>query len=95
MSSVQLFGHVTVVVGFNLPNFNGCYAVVALRDPPKNNVAVLTSEHKLQTLLENALSTGYHISFQGVQLIKPPHPAGGTWDVDVFDINQVTLYNSP
>lgn len=95
MSSVQLFGHVTVIVAYDRPHFSGCYALVALRDPPANTVAVLTSEYKLQSLLENALSTGYLMSFEGIQLINPPHPGGGVWDVDVFGIDQVTLYNTP
>jgi hypothetical protein len=96
MSSVQLIGHVTLINGFDLPNFSGCYALVTLRDPPANTVAVLTSEHKLQTLLETALSTGYQISVHGIQLINPPHPVGGTWDpgIEVYGIDQVTLYNT-
>lgn len=92
---VELFGHVILVEGYDLPNFNGCHALVTLRDPPANTVAVLTSEHKLQTLLETALSTGYLIAFWGLKLTNPPTPRGGTWAVDVYGIDGIILYNSP
>jgi hypothetical protein len=49
----------------------------------------------IQTLLENALSTAYLISFQGLELINPPRPRGRTCDVGVFGIDEVTLNNSP
>ena len=93
--TVELFGHVTLVEGYALPNFLGCHALVALRDPPSNTVAVLTSEHRLQTLLETALSTGNLIAFLGQRLSNPPTPRGGTWAVDVYGIDGIILYNSP
>jgi hypothetical protein len=31
---VELFGHVNLVEGYDLPSFNGCHALVALRDTP-------------------------------------------------------------
>lgn len=92
---VELFGHVILVEGYNLPNFDGCHALVTLRDPPANTVAVLTSNHKLQTLLENALSRGYLIAFWGLKLTNPPTPRGGTWAVDVYGIDGIILYNFP
>ena len=64
-STVELFGHVTLVHGYALTTFIGCYALVALRDPPGTTVAVLTSDHRLQGLLETALATGYLIAFHG------------------------------
>jgi hypothetical protein len=93
--TVELFGHVTLVEGYDLPNFLGCHALVRLRDPPQNTVAVLTTEHRLQTLLETALSTGNLIAFLGQKLTNPPTPRGGTWAVDVYGIDGVILYNSP
>ncbi len=97
MSSVELAGHVTLVNGFDLPNFNGCYALITLSDPPANTIAVLTGEHKLQTLLETALSTGYLVRVHGVPMVNTPPPTGSSWDpgIDVYGINQVTLYNTP
>jgi len=56
-------------------------------------VAVLTTEHRLQTLLETALATGNLIAFWGKKLSKPPTPRGGTWAVDVYSIDGVILYN--
>jgi hypothetical protein len=51
----ELFGHVTLVEGYALTSFTGCHALVALRDTPGKTVAVLTSEQRLQSLLETAL----------------------------------------
>jgi len=50
-SLVELFGHVTLVEGYSLPNFNGCHALVALRDTPGKTVAVLTraASHRPRT----------------------------------------------
>lgn len=92
---VELFGHVVLVEGYDLSTFNGCHALINLRDPPANTIAVLTTEHKLQTLLENALSTGYLIAFWGLKLTNPPTPRGGSWAVDVYGIDGIILYNTP
>ena len=91
--TVELFGHVTLVEGYALTNFTGCHALVALRDTPGKTVAVLTSQHRLQTLLETALSTGNLIAFLGQKLTNPPTPRGGTWAVDVYSIDGVILYS--
>jgi hypothetical protein len=93
--TVQLFGHVTLVEGYALPNYTGCYALVALRDSPGKTIAVQTSEHRLQTLLETALATGNLIAFLGEHLSSPPSPfpTGGTWTVDVYNAWNVHLYN--
>ena len=90
---VELFGHVTLVEGYALTNYTGCHALVALRDAPGKTVAVLTTEHRLQTLLETALATGNLIAFWGKKLSNPPTPRGGTWVVDVYSIDGVILYN--
>ena len=89
----ELFGHVTLVEGYALSSFTGCHALVALRDTPGKTVAVLTSEERLQSLLETALATGNLIAFLGYQLTNPPTPRGGTWAVDVYSIDGVILYN--
>jgi len=93
VSTVELFGHVTLVEGYDLPSYLGCHALVALRDTPGKIVAVLTSEPRLQSLLETALSTGNLIDFWGQKLSNPPTPRGGTWSVDVYSIDGVILYN--
>lgn len=89
---VELFGHVTLVEGYALTSFTGCHALVALRDTPNKTVAVLTSEVRLQSLLETALATGNLIAFWGYKLTSPPTPRGGTWAVDVYSIDGVILY---
>lgn len=91
--AVELFGHVTLVEGYALPNFVGCHALVALRDTPNKTVAVLTRNQNLQTVLETALATGNLVAFWGRRNPSPPTPMGGTWAVEVHDISAVTLYN--
>lgn len=91
----ELFGHVVLLEGYALSNFQGCHALVALRDTPGKTVAVLTKEHRLQTLLETALQTGALIAFWGSLLSTPPTPRGGTWTVDVYEIDGVILYDRP
>ena len=93
--TVELFGHVTLVEGYALPNFTGVHALVALRDTPGKTVAVLTTQHRLQTLLESALTSGNLIDFYGHLLANPPAPRGGTWAVDVYSIDGVILYSAP
>ncbi|MBZ5524105.1 MAG: hypothetical protein LAP21_17860 [Acidobacteriia bacterium] len=90
--NVELFGHVTLVEGYALTNFTGCHALVSLRDQPGKTVAVLTSDARLQDLLETALATGNLIAFLGYKLTNPPTPRGGTWSVDVYNIDGVILY---
>ena len=92
-TSVELFGHVILVEGYALPNFNGCHALVTLRDTPGKTIAVLTTDQGLQSLLETALATGNLIDFYGSKLTNPPTPRGGTWASDVYGIDGVILYN--
>jgi len=92
-ATVELFGHVTLVEGYHLSTYVGCHALVSLRDTPGKTVAVLTSDQGLQSLLEDALSTGNLIAFWGQKLSNPPTPRGGTWTVDVYSIDGVILYN--
>lgn len=91
--TVQLFGHVSLVEGYALAAYTGCHALVGLRDTPGKTVAVLTSEQRLQSLLETSLATGNLISFWGRKLTTPQTPRGGTWTVEVYDIDGVILYN--
>lgn len=91
--TVELFGHVTLVEGYDLPSYVGCHALVSLRDTPGKTVAVLTSEPRLQSLLEAALTSGNLIAFWGQKLSSPPTPRGGTWSVEVYSIDGVIFYN--
>lgn len=90
---VELFGHVVLVEGYNLEDFKGCHALVELRDMPKKTVAVLTTEPRLQSLLETGLDTHHLIAFWGTKMMHPPSPMGGTWAVDVYNLQSVILYN--
>lgn len=91
-STVELFGHVTLVEGYAVPGFTGMHALVWLRDTPDKTVAVITRQHRLQTLLESALTSGYLIAFFGKLQTNPTPPRGGTWAVDVYAIDGVILY---
>jgi hypothetical protein len=91
--TIELFGHVTLVEGYDVPAYTGCHALVALRDTPGKAVAVLTTEQRLQSLLDVALSTGNLIAFLGQKLVNPPTPRGGTWAVEVYGIDGVILYS--
>ena len=92
--TVELFGHVTLVQGYGLSSYVGCHALVALRDTPGKAVAVLTSEPRLQSLLEGALATGNLVGLRGRRLKHPSAPLGGTWTVDVYGADSVILYNT-
>jgi hypothetical protein len=87
------FGHVTLVEGIVLPSFVGCWAVVALRDTPGKDVGVLTTEQRLQSLLETALATGNLIEFGGHRNASLPWAPGAVADVDVYRITGVTVYS--
>jgi hypothetical protein len=91
--TVELFGHVTLVEGYAIPNYTGCHALVTLRDTPGKTVAVMTTEVRLQSLLETALATGNLIAFWGQKLTNPPTPMGGTWAVEVYSTTGAILYN--
>jgi hypothetical protein len=63
---------VTLVERYALPNFQGCHALVALRDTPGKIVAALTTDHRLQSLLETALQTGTLERFSLTDLRSEP-----------------------
>ncbi|MCM0760540.1 MULTISPECIES: hypothetical protein [Sporomusa] len=88
---VQLSGHVTLINCY-APS-NSCYAVIELREPPGKAIVVRTSEQKLQSLLETALATGKLISFVGQNVMIASPPRGGTWNMEVYAIDEITLYN--
>jgi hypothetical protein len=94
LNTVELFGHVTLVEGYDVQNYKGCHALVSLRDKPNTTVALLTTSLTIQPLLETALATGKLIAFRGSLLTNPPTPLGGTWAVPVYgNIVSVILYN--
>lgn len=88
---VQLYGHVTLINCY--ANSNSCYAVIELRDTPGKSIVVRTSEQRLQSLLETGLATGNLISFVGQGVIIQSPPRGGTWNMEVYSIDEVTVYN--
>lgn len=95
MEDSELFGHVIQVEGYALPNFSGCHALVSLRDKPGTVIAVMTSEYRLQSLLETALRSGALIACWGAPLVNPPSPRGGVGTIDVYGIDGVIVYDRP
>ena len=91
--TVELFGHVTLVEGYALSNYTGMHALLALRDTPGKTIALLSTELRLQVLLDTALATGNLVAIFGKKLSSPPTPRGGTWAVDVYSIDGVILYS--
>jgi hypothetical protein len=87
------FGHVRLVEGIVLPSFVGCWAVVGLRDTPGKEVGLITTEQRLQSLLETALATGNLLEFGGHQDARLPWASGAVADIDVYKITGVTLYS--
>lgn len=92
-AAVELLGHVILVEGYASATFDGCHALISLRNKPEKTVAVLTASHRLQTLLETALSTGNLIAAFGEKLNDPPVLRGGKWTVEVYSISSVILYS--
>ncbi|SCM81567.1 conserved exported hypothetical protein [uncultured Sporomusa sp.] len=88
---VELSGHV-MLINCYAPS-NSCYAVVELRAPSGKAIVVRTSEPRLQSLLETALATGKLISFVGQNILSPSPPRGGNWNMEVYSIDEITLYN--
>ena len=93
--TIELFGHVTLVEGYALPAYHGIHALIALRDTPGKTIAVLTTQVRLQNILEAALSTGNLVDLYAQLLSNPPTPRGGSWTVEVYAIDGVILYSSP
>ncbi len=89
--NVQLFGHVSLINCY-APS-NSCYAVVELRDTPGKSIVIRTAETRLQSLLETALATGNLIAFVGQGVLVQSPPRGGTWNMEVYSIDEITLYN--
>jgi hypothetical protein len=89
-----LYGHVSLIEGIILPpTFVGCYAVVALRDTPGTDVGVVTSEQRLQSLLETALATGSLMGFVGHKI--PVTPWGATAGLDLYAIDKTVIVYAP
>jgi hypothetical protein len=90
--TVQLFGHVKLIDGYVRGSFIGCYGVIELRDTPGKTVVIIPSDQRLRSLLETALATGNTISFVGQGVKSSPPPRGGSWNMDVYNIDEITLY---
>jgi hypothetical protein len=88
----QLFGHVSLLEVYTLPNFEGFHALIALRDYPGKTIAVMATQHYLQTLLETGLATGNLVAVN-VAAPASPNPLGNGWNVDIFKMTGGILYS--
>ena len=90
---VAFAGHVRLVEGVVLTTFVGCFAVVVLNDGKE--ISVVTSEQRLQSLLETALATGNLMHCYGHQIFHVPWAEDTAVQNDLYAINIVELYNQP
>lgn len=91
--TVQLFGHVTLIDSYAFSSGTACYAVLELRDVPGKSIVVRPAGERLQSLLETALATGNLVAVVGQGVSISPPPRGGTWNMEVYSIDEVALYN--
>jgi hypothetical protein len=88
----QLFGHVSLIEVYTLPNFKGFHALIGLRDYPDKTIAVMATQHHLQTLLEAGLISGNLVAID-VAAPASPNPLGNGWTVDIFKMTGGILYS--
>jgi putative transposon-encoded protein len=88
----QLFGHVSLIEVYTLPNFKGFHALIGLRDYPDKTIAVMATQHHLQTLLEAGLVSGNLVAID-VAAAASPNPLGNGWTVDIFKMTGGILYS--
>ncbi|WP_021169089.1 hypothetical protein SOV_38870 [Sporomusa ovata DSM 2662] len=86
--TVQLSGHVKLVDSYY-------YAVVELSNPTGKQVVVKYSDQSLHSLLQSALLSHNVVTFVGQNVGVSSPPRGGTWNMSVYNIDEVTLYDSP
>jgi hypothetical protein len=88
----QLFGHVSLIQVYTLPNFKGFHALIALRDYLGKTIAVTATQHHLQTLLETGMATGNLVAID-VAAPASPNSLGNGWTVDIFKMTGGILYS--
>ena len=88
---VGFSGHVKLIEASVLTTWVGCYAVVVLNDPPGKEIGVVTSEQRLQSLLETALATRNLMICYGHQIFHVPWAEDTAVQNDLYAINIVEL----
>ena len=93
-NTVQLFGHVTLVNGYDSDMYKGCHALIKLRGENRT-IAVLTESHRLQTLMESALVGNKLVSVHAFKYSIPPTVSDGSWTTgtEVYLLERAILYN--
>jgi len=85
---VELFGHLKLVQADTTVGYPDFYAAITLRDTPGKVIGVLTSEQRLQSLLQTAFITGNLISFNAQEFTS-----NSNTETDLYRLNSVTLYS--
>ena len=92
---VDISGNVIFVSGYAVANFVGCQATLSLVNAPDTWFFVVTSEQRLQSLLESAYATGKTITVRGQKFVNQPinHFDGQTWTpgADVYSLAAVFM----
>ena len=92
--TTQLFGHVTLVNGYDSDIYKGCHVLIKLRGENKT-IAVLTEAHRMQTLLESALVGNKLVSVHAFRYSIPPTVSPGSWNpgMEVYLLERAILHN--
>ena len=93
-NTTQLFGHVTLVNGYDSDMYKGCHALIKLRGENKT-IVVLTEAHRMQTLLQSALVGNKLVSVHAFRYSTPPTVSPGSWVAgsEVYLLERAILYN--
>lgn len=91
---VELAGYVTQLDVYAVPSFNGCCAMVALRDAPTEIVAVLTRDPRFQTVFETALANNKLLTVFGQRLYHQNDPQGNRWADESYLAYRLVLHNA-
>ena len=93
-NTTQLFGHVTLVNGYDSDMYKGCHTLIKLRGENKT-IVVLTEAHRMQTILESALVGNKLVSVHAFRYSTPPTVSPGSWVAgsEVYLLERAILYN--
>ncbi len=93
-NTTQLFGHVTLVNGYDSDMYKGCHALIKLRGENKT-IVVLTEAHRMQSLLQTALVGNKLVSVHAFRYSTPPTVSPGSWVAgsEVYLLERAILYN--
>ena len=89
----EMFGHVNVLSAVARPWFTGFTAGLMLRNDRTRDILLIGSEHRLQTVLETGLVTGYEVKVDATKAASTAMPGGGAATGELFEVLSATVYN--